>query len=265
MPLREPRSAIVTGGAGGIGTAIGRRLAIAGYIVIVADADAAEAERAASALPPVGSGGHCGVGGDLTTGDANRAVVDAARAAAPIGAIVNAVGISPKDDGHKRAFFDISEGEWDAVLAVNLKAPFLLAQQAYPHLPEDGSASIVNVLSIVAWMGTGGPVDASFPPNIPSSAAYAASKGGLRILTASLARELAPKGVRVNGVAPGFVATPMMAAVPEHNVSELAAQVPLQRFATADEVADAVDFLVSDRASYITGESIAVNGGWHTL
>lgn len=265
MALPELRSAIVTGGAGGIGSAICHRLAEAGYAVVVADASADAAVRVVGELPAVDGAPHRAIAGDLVTAAANRRAVEAAVSAAPIGAIVNAVGISPKDGGRKRAFFDISEAEWDAVIDVNLKAPFMLIREAHDHLPTDCTASIVNLLSIVAWMGTGGPADAPFGPTLPSSAAYAASKGGLRMLTASLARELAPRGVRVNGVAPGFVATPMMASVPSDDVNQLSAQVPLGRFATAEEVADAVAFLVSDSASYITGESIAVNGGWHTL
>lgn len=265
MSVSIPRSAIVTGGAGGIGSAICRRLADAGYIVIVADVSASAAQRVATSLAPTAHMPHLSVAGDLTTVAGNQSAVKAAIDAAPIGAIVNAVGISPKEDGHKRAFSDITEAEWDEVLGVNLKAPFLLVQQAHEHLPIDGSASIVNLLSIAAWMGTGGPAGAVFGPHLPSSAAYAASKGGLRMLTASLARELAPSRVRVNGVAPGFVSTQMMERVPESDIEVLSQQVPMGRFATPDEVADVVAFLVSDRASYITGESIAVNGGWQTL
>jgi NAD(P)-dependent dehydrogenase (short-subunit alcohol dehydrogenase family) len=256
------RTAIVTGGAGGIGTAISRRLAAAGYAVVVADADAGAAERTAAALPEVDGAEHSGFAGDLTDSGVNRALAEAAAAEAPIGVIVNAVGISPKREGRKISFFELSDEEWNKIMAVNVSAPFFLIREAYRYMPADGTASIVNLLSITSKLGAGGAPDALFPPFLPSTVAYAASKAALQNLTASLSRELAGHRIRVNGVAPGFVQTPMMGEVPPEG--PLLDQVPMHRFARPEEIADAVAFLVSDQASYITGTSLDVNGGWLT-
>jgi NAD(P)-dependent dehydrogenase (short-subunit alcohol dehydrogenase family) len=256
------RTAIVTGGAGGIGSAISRRLATAGYAVVVADADADAAELTAATLPGVDGAEHRGFAGDLTDSAVNRALAEAAAAEAPIGVIVNAVGISPKREGRKIPFFEMSDEEWNRVMAVNVNAPFFLIREAFRHMPTDGTASIVNLLSITAKLGAGGAPDAAFPPYLPSTAAYAASKAALQNLTASLSRELAGHRIRVNGVAPGFVQTPMMGEVPPEG--PLLDQVPMRRFARPEEIADAVAFLVSDQASYISGTSLDVNGGWLT-
>lgn len=194
----------------------------------------------------------------------NSRLSDEAASYGPLTVLVNAVGISPKDNGRKKPFSDISEEEWDLTMAINLKAPFLLVREAFRRLPRDGSASIVNLLSIASKLGTGGLPDAEFPPHLPSSVAYAASKAALQNLTASLSRELVGFRIRVNGVAPGFVATPMMSGVKGEAEKRMTAQVPMGRFARPHEIADAIEFLISDRASYINGTSLDVNGGWLT-
>ncbi|GAA1621352.1 SDR family NAD(P)-dependent oxidoreductase [Georgenia ruanii] len=256
------RTAIVTGGAGGIGSAISHRLARAGYGVVVADIDAAAADAAAASLPEVDGAEHRGFAGDLTDSAVNRDLAELAAQDAPIGVLVNAVGISPKRHGRKIPFFELTDAEWNQVLAVNVSAPFFLVREAFRHMPTDGSASIVNLLSITAKLGTGGLEGAAFPPYLPSTVAYAASKAALQNLTASLSRELADHRIRVNGVAPGFVQTPMMGQVPPEG--PLLDQVPMRRFARPEEIADAVAFLVSDQASYVNGTSLDVNGGWLT-
>ncbi|MCK6210736.1 SDR family oxidoreductase [Georgenia sp. EYE_87] len=256
------RTAIVTGGAGGIGSAISHRLATAGYAVVVADADADAAELTAATLPGVDGAEHRGFAGDLTESAVNRDLAQFAADGSPIGVIVNAVGISPKRNGRKIPFFELTDEEWNQVMAVNVSAPFFLIREAYRYMPTDGTASIVNLLSITAKLGAGGAPDAAFPPYLPSTVVYAASKAALQNLTASLSRELAGHRIRVNGVAPGFVQTPMMGEVPPEG--PLLDQVPMRRFARPEEIADAVAFLVSDQASYITGTSLDVNGGWLT-
>ncbi|MEV1176631.1 SDR family NAD(P)-dependent oxidoreductase [Nonomuraea sp. NPDC049784] len=256
------RSAIVTGGAGGIGSAISRRLAGAGYGVVVADVDAEAAGRTAKDLPEVDGAEHRGFGGDLTSSAVNRELAAFAADGGALDVIVNGVGISPKRNGRKIPFHELSDEEWNRVLAVNVSAPFFLVREAYRYMPTDGSASIVNLLSITAKLGAGGPEQADFPPYLPSTIAYAASKAALQNLTASLSRELAPQRIRVNGVAPGFVQTPMMGDVPADD--RLLSQVPMKRFARPEEIADAVAFLLSDQAGYINGTSLDVNGGWLT-
>lgn len=252
------RSAIVTGGAGGIGRIVSARLAASGYRVVVADASAEAAAEAVAALP---GGPHAAVTGDLTDPTVNARAVAAALELGPLTAIVNGVGISPKADGRKKPFFDVAPEEWDLVMAVNVKAPLLLVQAAYDKMPTDGSAAIVNILSIVAKWGTGGLPGDVFPPFLPSSIAYAASKAALQNVTASLSRELSSRRIRVNGVAPGFVQTQMTGGMPSAETTQMTAQVPMARFAQPAEIADAIDFLLSDKASYITGTSLDVNGG----
>lgn len=251
-------SAIVTGGAGGIGRVVSERLARAGYRVVVADASAEAADATVASLP---NGPHRAVAGDLTDPAVNAAAVAAALELGPLTALVNGVGISPKEEGRKRPFFDVSPEEWDLVMAVNVKAPLLLVQAAYDKMPTDGSGAIVNILSIVAKLGTGGLPGDVFPPYLPSSVAYAASKAALQNLTASLSRELSSRHIRVNGVAPGFVQTQMTGGMPSAETQQMTAQVPMGRFAAPAEIADAIEFLLSDKASYITGASIDVNGG----
>lgn len=254
------RSAIVTGGAGGIGRIVSERLAQLGYRVVVADASPDAAAQVAASLPAP-SGPHRAVAGDLTLVETNREVVAAARELGTLSVLVNGVGISPKDNGRKRPFFDVSPEEWDLVMAVNVKAPLLAIQEAFRHMPDDGSASIVNILSIVARLGTGGLPEDTFPPYLPSSVAYAASKAALHNLTASLSRELSSFSIRVNGVAPGFVQTQMTGVMPSAETNQVTAQIPMARFAQPNEIADAIEFLVSEKASYITGASLDVNGG----
>ncbi|PWV72555.1 3-oxoacyl-[acyl-carrier protein] reductase [Prauserella marina] len=259
-PSTVDRTAIVTGGAGGIGAAICARLALSGYTVVVTDIASEAADKVAAALPSPHGAKHRGFAGDLTSSAVNREL--AKLADSPIGVIVNAVGISPKRNGRKIAFADLTDEEWHRIMAVNVAAPFFLVREAYSRMPADGTASIVNLLSITAKLGSGGQEDADFPPHLPSNVAYAASKAALQNLTASLSRELAGRRIRVNGVAPGFVRTPMMGEVPAEG--RLLDQVPMKRFALPEEIADAVDFLVSDRAAYITGTSLDINGGWLT-
>lgn len=262
MTAQLTRTAIVTGGAGGIGSAICRRLAEAGYLVVVADVDQDAAQAVADALPRVEDAAHSGFAGDLTRSATNAELAAFAADLAPIGVIVNAVGISPKHDGRKIPLGELDDETWNRVLAVNVSAPFFLVREAHRFMPTDGSASIVNLLSVTATVGTGGPEGAPFHPRLPSTLVYGASKAALQNLTASLAHELAGLNVRVNGVAPGFVETPMTAAVPRDG--GITDQVPLRRFARPEEVADAVAFLVSGQASYITGASLDINGGFTT-
>lgn len=259
---RGLRTAVVSGGAGGIGRVICRRLAEEGYAVVVADVNRDAAESTAAELPAAGGQVHRGFAGDLTDSAVNRELAEFAADIAPIGVLVNAVGISPKKDGRKIQFFELDDELWNTILGVNLSAPFYLMREAYKYMPTDGSASIVNLLSITAKTGTGGPEDSTFVPFIPSTVAYGATKAALHNMTVSLAHELADKNIRVNGVAPGYVRTGMMGAVPVNE--RILSTVPMNRFAEPDEVADAVVFLASDKASYITGASLDVNGGWAT-
>lgn len=249
-------SGLVTGGAGGIGRRIAAAMVAEGYAVTIVDVDTDRAEAVASEV------GARALVQDCTTPEgAERAVAAACDADGRLRALVNCLGISPKSQGRRRPLQAITLAEWEQVMAVNVTAPFLVTQAAADRL-EPRRGAIVNLLSIMAKLGAAGPDDVSYGPISPSGAHYAASKAALWSLTISTARELAPAGVRCNGVAPGQVGRGMGGSIDEAFVDRMIGQVPLGRPATADEVSDAVLFLLSDRASYITGETLDVDGGW---
>ena len=150
---------------------------------------------------------------------------------------------------HDRLAAQLKEEDFDAVLDVNLKGAFHFIRSLYTGFLRQRSGRIVNISSVVGQIGNAG------------QANYAASKAGLIGMTKSVARELAPRGVTVNAVAPGFIDTDMTRALPEEAKNALTSGIPLGRLGTAQDVADAVAFLCSDRASYITGAVLNVNGG----
>ena len=236
------RVCLVTGGAQGIGEACCRRFAREGAKVVIADIDDTRGAALASEL-----GGlyvHCDVG--------NKAQVDALVAAAinahgRIDVLVNNAGIFKACD-----FLDITEADFDAVLRVNLKGAFLVAQAVAREMARAGRGSIVNMSSVNGTLA------------IPSIASYNVSKGGINQLTRVMALSLADKGIRVNAVAPGTIATELAAKAvltSEEAKARIMSRTPLRRLGEPAEIADTVAFLASDAASYITGEIIVVDGG----
>ncbi len=237
------RTALVTGAARGIGLAIASALVRQGAGVALLDIDATALELAARSLGDQALPLQADVS---RMPDVRRAVELTVEHFGGLDILVNNAGICPLSE-----FSSITEAEWERVLAINLKGAFLCCQAALPYLRQSGRhGRIVNVSSVAGHMG-----------GIAVGAHYAASKAGLVGLSKSLARLLAEDGVTVNCVAPGTVATDLTAAWSETTQAKVKTNIPLGRFARPEEIAEVVCFLVSDRAAFITGATLDVNGG----
>ena len=238
----EGKIALVTGGARGIGLAISKQLSEAGAHVVIADIQLSAAEKAAKNLP--GKGGLA-VHLDVTNLEEAQSVFSfIAKEKKPLDILVNNAGITR--DG---LMVRMKEEDWDAVLETNLKACFICSQLAAKQMMKQKSGAIVNIASIVGLMGNFG------------QANYSAAKSGLIGLTKTSARELAPRGVTVNAVAPGFIDTEMTRKLEKSVRDKMLAQIPLGYLGQPEDVANCVSFLVSDGARYITGQVLSVNGG----
>ncbi len=236
------RVCIVTGAAQGIGEACARRLAREGAHLVLADIDDARGEALAAELQ--GLYVHCDVG-DKTQVD--TLVARTLLAHGRIDVLVNNAGIFKAAD-----FLDITEADFDAVLRVNLKGAFLVGQAVAREMAKAGRGSIVNMSSVNGVLA------------IPNIASYNVSKGGINQLTRVMALALADKGIRVNAVAPGTIATELAAKAvltSEDAKKKIMMRTPLKRLGEPAEVADCVAFLASDAASYVTGEIVVVDGG----
>ena len=236
------RVALVTGAARGIGLEVARALALRGARVGLLDVDAAALQAAVSSIDQ-----GLPLTADIRQPEAvRRAVDELVGNFGGLHILVNNAGICPMTD-----FAAIGADEWDQVLAINLKGAFLCCQAAETHLRRAGrSGRIINLTSVAGQMG-----------GVSVGAHYAASKGGLIALTKSLAQRLAPDGVTVNCVAPGTTATDLTAAWTEVDLKRAQAKIPLGRLAEPQEIAEAVCFLASDRAAFITGAALDINGG----
>jgi 3-oxoacyl-[acyl-carrier protein] reductase len=240
--------ALVTGASSGIGRATVEALARQGVRVGVNYCkNQRGAEQAVEAIHKAG-GEALAIYADVTRSNDVQALVAAARKQwGRIDILVNNAG----DLLARRTLADMSEEYWDEIMALNLKSVFLCVQAVWEEMAARKSGCIVNVSSIAGRNGGG-----------PGAAAYAAAKGGMLTYTKALAKELAPHGIRVNGVAPGVIMTPYHE---RHSSADLmqkfVAGIPLGRAGTAEEVADVIAFLASPAARYITGETVEVNGG----
>ena len=239
------RVALVTGASRGIGRAVACGLAADGFdaaLVYAGNADAAaDAVAACEAAGATARAYRC----DVSNADEAKATVDAILADfGSVWALVNNAGIT-RDTLLTR----MKDEDFARVLGVNLTGAFNMLRALTRPLMRQRGGRIVSMSSVVGLMGNAG------------QANYAASKAGLIGLTKSVARELAPRGVTVNAVAPGFVRTDMTAVLPEQVVERYEGQIPLGRLADPEEVAGVVRFLVSDAAAYVTGEVIRVDGG----
>ncbi len=234
---------LLTGAQGGIARATAERFLAHGARLLLTDLDGTALEELGRRLDPTG-GRVLTMAQDVTVpADALRAVTAAVERFGRLDLLVTAAGLYPE-----ALVRDMPDDEWRRVIAVNLDGVFFTTRAAIPALAPGGA--IVNVASMAGHRGS------------RAHAHYAAAKGAVTSFTRSLALELAP-AIRVNAVAPGLIDTPMVQPLMAAKGEQLLAQTPLGRLGRADEVADAVAFLCSDRASFITGETLHVNGGLH--
>jgi len=241
----EDRVAIVTGAGRGIGLGIARAFAREGARVAVCDVRADWAEQAVSEITAAG-GQALAFPMDVTRQDQIQQVVDQVlHRWSRIDVLVNNAGIY-----EVLPFEEITEAQWDRLLAVNLKGAFLCCQVVVPVMKRQGSGRIVNMASSAGKAG-----------GTLAGAHYSVSKAGLICLAKQLARELGAFGITVNAVAPGRIDTPMIHIASEQENEDFVRRTPLGRLGTAEDVANAVLFLASDGASFITGEIVDVNGG----
>ncbi len=244
MALRlDGKVAVVTGAANGIGAATARRLASEGARLAVVDLNEEALDQTVRAIAEAGGEAQA-FGGDISkAADVARMVQQAKERFGRIDILVNNAGINRDAMAHR-----LTEENWDAVLDVNLKGSFLCAQAVMPIMREQNDGRIVNTASIAALGNVG-------------QSNYSASKAGLMGLTRTLALEWSRYTIRVNCVAPGGTDTRMTAGIPDNIRETIMQRIPLRRFATPDEIAATHAFLVSDDASYITGQTIFVDGG----
>lgn len=248
----EPRVALVTGASRGIGAAVAVRLAEDGHDVAINYVEdpvrdnAAEADAVAERIRDLGMEARC-VAADVTDREAVADMIEYVTARlGSVDVLVNNAGIT-----RDRTLRKLPPEDWDRVLAVNLTGAFNCTRAVIEGMTERGWGRVINISSVVALTGNFGQTN------------YAASKAGLLGFTRSLAQEVARKGVTVNAVAPGFIATEMTAAMPPEVLHRVVESIPMGELGTPEDVAHAVAFLASDEARYVTGHVLSVNGGYY--
>lgn len=235
------KGALVTGASGGIGAAVAKALHAQGANVAISGT---RKERLEALAAELGDRVHV-----LPCDLRDRAAVvklaeEAEKAVGQVDILVNNAGIT-----HDNLFMRMKDEEWDDVINVNLNSVFVLTRGILRGMMRRRYGRIVNIASISGVFGN------------PGQANYAASKAGLVGMTKSLAREVASRGITANAIAPGFISTPMTNALTPKQVEMIAAAIPAQKFGTPDDIAGAVVFLASQESSYVTGETMHINGG----
>jgi len=238
------RVAVVTGSGRGIGKTIALKLAHAGANIVVTDTDVAGIEQTVREIEMLGKkaiGVKCNVANAAEVDELTRKVQEAYPT---IDVLVNNAGIT-----RDNLLIRMGEEEWDLVLDVNLKGPFLVTKAVARIMMKQRYGRIINVSSVVGLTGNAG------------QANYASSKGGLIAFTRSVAKELGSRNITCNAVAPGFIETPMTEKLSAEVREGYLKSIPLKRMGISEDVADAVLFLSSDEAGYITGQVVSVDGG----
>jgi len=240
------RVALVTGGSRGIGRAIALTLCKADYAIVIASPELEKNEEVAGEIRALG--------GECMTSDFNVASQESVKAGVDgimqkfhrVDVLVNNAGIT-RDALSMRMKAD----DWNKVIAVNLTGTFFTSQAVIPQMMKERWGRIINIASVVGEAGN------------PGQANYVASKAGIIGLTKCLAQELASRNITVNAIAPGFIDTDMTAVLTEEQKQKMMVKVPLNRLGQPQDIANAVKFLASDDASYITGQVLRVNGGMY--
>lgn len=239
------KAALVTGASRGIGRAIALALAKKGYVVAVNYGGSQAAAEGVKAEIETAGGRAIVIQGDVSKAeDVDKVFAEVKKEFGRLDVLVNNAGIT-----RDSLMLRLKEENWDAVIDTDLKSGFLTMKAAAPIMMKQKKGAIVNIASVVGIMGNIGQIN------------YSAAKAGVIGMTKTAARELAARGVRVNAVAPGFIATSMTDVIPEKIKEGMIHSIPLGRMGQAEDVANAVCFLASDEASYITGQVLKVDGG----
>ena len=240
------KTALVTGAAQGIGRDIALGLAADGAEVVICDVNLEAAQKTAADIEAKGRKSLALKANVASSADVTAMIDQVVEKFGRIDILVNNAGITR--DG---LILRMKDEDWDLVLSINLKGAFLCTKSALKYMSKQRSGTIINIASIVGAMGNAG------------QANYVASKAGLIGLTKTIAREYSNRNVTANAVAPGFIDTAMTQALSEQVRTDLAKQIPLGRLGSSEDVANAVRFLASPAAAYITGQVIHVNGGMY--
>ncbi len=246
MQSLNGKVALVTGAAQGIGRDIALGLAADGADVAICDVNLEAAQKTAAEIEAKGRKSLALKANVAASAEVTSMIDQVAQKFGRIDILVNNAGITR--DG---LILRMKDEDWDLVLSINLKGAFLCSKAALKYMTKQRSGTIINIASIVGAMGNAGQVN------------YVASKAGLIGMTTTIAREYANRNVTSNAVAPGFIDTAMTQALSENVRQELAKQIPLGRLGSSEDVANAVRFLASPAAAYITGQVIHVNGGMY--
>jgi len=248
MSEETKRVVVVTGGSRGIGRAIGLRMSDGGTQIYLnySSEDSRAADETVKLIKEAGGFAHAARVNVASREDVQGFISKILDECGRVDVLVNNAGVTA--DG---LLVRMKEEDWDRVLAINLKGAFLCTQSVSKAMMKQRYGRIINLTSVVGEIGN------------PGQANYSASKAGLIGLTRTAARELAPRGITVNAVAPGFIDTRMTAGLPEKVKEAMLAQIPLGRMGQAEDVAEVVAFLASPAASYMTGQVIHVNGGMY--